>query len=56
MIERLPDLTFIWGFVRSFGSDLRDLILIRLANNANRNINFFQASQLKEIQVINQRL
>ena len=29
MIERSPDLTFIWGFVRSFSSDLRNLILIR---------------------------
>ena len=30
MIERSPDLTFIWDFVRSFSSDLKDLILIRL--------------------------
>ena len=32
MIERSPDLTFIWDFVRYFSSDLKDLILIRLGH------------------------
>ena len=30
MIERSPDLTFVWGFVRSLRSGLKDLILISL--------------------------
>ena len=37
LIERSPDLTFIWGFVRSFSND----ILIRLGNSAAVELSLF---------------